>query len=273
MHLCTYKLWFLRALSLKPFSCYILLILIIIVTMSKPVNGQPGTLSDSTAEQLSFIENLYEEKEYYRSVSEILKITFHYPQSAAKNKLDLYLLKSFYHLGDYQSLTIAGKRILKERDLKSDTGNTKQIGILLSSAALKKGDEISAEKAWQLYVREDESRIFPTSDTVEGLVDPERAAFYSGIIPGSGLLISEQYGKAATSFMLNLLFIGGTYAALMQEQYGAAGLLFFFEISWYFGGKKASAEAAQNYNHRLILNRQQVWMKSLMNRNNLIGFE
>jgi len=95
------------------------------------------------------------------------------------------------------------------------------------------------------------------------------ASFLSGVIPGSGLLLSGNYGSAVVSFALNLIFLSGICSSVANEQYGIAGLLSFFEISWYFGGKRASAEAARKYNHQLVEAKQRAWLKRNFERHDL----
>ncbi|MBU2647787.1 hypothetical protein KKI24_23970 [bacterium] len=224
---------------------------------------------DPDVDQIGFIKALYGQKDYYRSISEILNLKFQYPLTSEKRKLDLYLLKSYYQLKDFSSVEAVALEFLREEDPSLDKTTVRQYGLILLASQLQTGREKAAHETWETYVREDPSAVFPSSESFPERIDPNRAAFYSGIVPGSGLLLSEQYGKAVVSFLLNVLFISGSYYAFTQQHYGISGLLMFFEISWYFGGKKASAEAAEQYNRRHIRRIQGNWIQAQLINNNL----
>ncbi|NQU65395.1 MAG: hypothetical protein HQ517_14090 [SAR324 cluster bacterium] len=220
--------------------------------------------------QFTFVKKLYENKDYYRSISEILKIRFHYPQTSERTKLDLYLLKSYYQLQAFSAVDELASKIFEQNDSLADKFMGKQTGLILMTSQWLQGRENHAYKTWEAYVKDDISAVFPSSEKFVGAVDPNQAAFYSGILPGSGFFLSKQYGKAAVSFALNLLFLGGSYYAFTQQRYGISGLLMFFEINWYFGGKKASAEAAHQFNQQGIKHMQQNWMQKQLNNNDLL---
>lgn len=268
MHHCTYRFQGLSRLSLRMACWHFLMAIFIGFYLVQTARCQTNTGSESAAEQLQFVEKLYHQNEFHRSISEAMRFKFRYPDSSAKEELDLYILKSYYRLEDFQSVTREGSSIIANASDRPQL-HLNQVGLLLSAAALKLGNEKKAEETWNRYVRKNAEITFPGAATIDGRVDPERAAYLSGLIPGSGLLLSKHYGRAATSFLLNLLFIYGGYTAISQEQYGVAGLLIFFEISWYFGGKKASAEAARIYNRRMINRQQQTWLRGQFIENHL----
>ena len=224
---------------------------------------------DPDVEQLKFIKKLYDHKNYYRSISEILSVKFEFPQTSEKRKLDLYLLKNYYRLKEYQSIEILASKMLSEKEISSEKQINRQPSLILIISLLQQGEEKRAQHAWETYFKNGADDLFPTSDKLPGLINPDRASFYSGILPGSGFLLSEQYGKAFVSFALNLIFISGSYQAFTQKKYGISGLLVFFEISWYFGGKKASAESARQFNDQHIRRRQQIWIDTQLEKNDL----
>ena len=248
---------------------FLFLFFIMLLTPPHTVVSQSPLDRDPNSEQFAFIKKLYEHKDYYRSISEILKIRFHYPQTSEKSKLDLYLLKSYFQLHEYSRVDTLASEIIRQSDSMSDKTIRKQSVLILMTSLLEQGREEVARSTWETYRKDNSAEIFPSSAGLSGLVDPNRAAFYSGILPGSGLLLSEQYGKAVVSLALNLLFVAGSYYAFTQQQYGISGLLIFFEISWYFGGKKASAEAAHQFIQQRIKHIQQNWMQKQLQNNNL----
>ena len=227
------------------------------------VNRDPDT------SQLDYVKKLYEHNEYHRSISEILKIKFQYPETSEKRMLDLYLLKNYYQLKKYKLVDTTASEMLSENENFFDKQTRRQPTLIMMTSLLHQGREKRAQHIWEKYVKEDTAAVFPSSNTFPNLTDPNRASFYSGILPGSGFLFSQEYGKAAVSLVLNLIFIAGSYHAFTQQQYGISGLLMFFEISWYFGGKKASAEAARQFNYSHISRMQQVWIQTQLENNGL----
>jgi len=243
------------------------LALILILISTEDANSQ--TLIDPDAEQLRFIIKLYDQKEYHRSISQILKIKFQFPQTSDKRKLDLYLLKNYYWLREYHSIDNLASEMLLERGLYSDEQINKQSSLILIASLLQQGEERRAQHAWETYLKDDAEGDFPSSEMLPDLINPDQASFYSGLLPGSGFLLSEAYGKAFVSLALNLIFISGSYQAFTQHNYGISGLLMFFEISWYFGGKKASAEAALQFNRKRIRRSQQYWIETQLEEKDL----
>jgi len=225
-------------------------------------------ISDPETEQLEFIIKLYNQADYYRSLSEITRIKYQHPELRSK-QVNLYHLKNLFQLKEYQTLKSTALKLLNRDEAEKAATDQKQVGLILTASFLDQGDESQAQSIWTTYVREEESPDFPFSNTFEKLVDPDQASLYSSIIPGSGLLLSRQYDKAAVSFLLNLIFIYGSYHAYIQQQYGISGLMLFFEVSWYIGGKKASRESATIINHSHIRRQQNKWMRNQLDKHQL----
>ncbi len=78
---------------------------------------------------------------------------------------------------------------------------------------------------------------------------PSKAAGLSAVFPGSGYLYAHRPQTALAAFVLNGLFIGGTYSAAHAHEPGLAALLGLFSAGWYFGGVRGSAEAARHTNN------------------------
>jgi len=74
------------------------------------VNRDPDT------SQLDYVKKLYEHNEYHRSISEILKIKFQYPETSEKRMLDLYLLKNYYQLKKYKLVDTTASEMLSENE-------------------------------------------------------------------------------------------------------------------------------------------------------------
>jgi tetratricopeptide (TPR) repeat protein len=77
---------------------------------------------------------------------------------------------------------------------------------------------------------------------------PELAGTLGAILPGAGHLYVGRPAQAATSFVLNGLFILGAVAAFTHDSPVLGGILTFFELGWYQGGILSAAAAAREVN-------------------------
>jgi outer membrane protein assembly factor BamD (BamD/ComL family) len=77
---------------------------------------------------------------------------------------------------------------------------------------------------------------------------PELAGALAAILPGAGHLYAGQPARAASSFLLNGLFIWGAVAAFAHDSPVLGGILTFFELGWYQGGIRSAASAAREAN-------------------------
>jgi hypothetical protein len=68
------------------------------------------------------------------------------------------------------------------------------------------------------------------------------------MLPGAGHLYVGRPAEAATSFLLNGLFIWGAVAAFTHDSPVLGGILVFFELGWYQGGIRSAAAAAREVN-------------------------
>ncbi|MCP4751783.1 MAG: hypothetical protein GY866_12890 [Proteobacteria bacterium] len=189
---------------------------------------------------------------------------FLFPKESARHRLDLYLIKNYYELKDYARAVDISNDFLGKHSKSGSSPSTREAGYYLTLSLLAQGKDEQAGKTWNIHVRQRSIDRFPTMRDIPDRVDPEKARLYSKMVPGSGLLLSGEYGKAAVSFLINLVFIAGSYRYFVGKQYGTAGLLFFFEIGWYHGGQNASHEAAVRYNERSTRQYRKDWLRSRM---------
>ncbi len=235
------------------------LILLSFVFTGKEISAE-NTFDEISDNASHYPIQLYQNQDYYRSISEILKLKFE--KEDYNQELDLYLLKNYYQLNNQYQLQRSAEKLLKEKHDLKNWSHDKETKQLLSLSFLKSGKEDLAKATWDKCCLDDGFAPFPMSANIPGQVDPDRAKLFSTIVPGSGLLLSGSYSKAAVSFLLNSIFIYGCFHYASQDQPGIAGLLLFFEMGWYFGGRNAAHEAAVNYNETLILRHQQQWIDS-----------
>lgn len=69
-----------------------------------------------------------------------------------------------------------------------------------------------------------------------------------GIFPGAGYWYSGEVANGFRSLILNSLFMFGIYHTAQNEQWGATGIISFFEITWYTGSIYGGIDAAHRYN-------------------------
>ena len=80
---------------------------------------------------------------------------------------------------------------------------------------------------------------------------PAVARFLS-IIPGAGYIYTKQPLNAVTSLINNSLLAYATYTSIKLENYGVAGLMGVFSLSFYFGNIIGAGNSAKKYNQYQI---------------------
>jgi TolA-binding protein/TM2 domain-containing membrane protein YozV len=83
-----------------------------------------------------------------------------------------------------------------------------------------------------------------------GKKSPVVAGTLSAVLPGSGHLYAGRPGQAASSFLLNALFIAGAVLAFQNDSPVLGGILVFFELGWYQGGIRSAVQAARQENEK-----------------------
>lgn len=241
-----------------------LILLCILIAIRARESHSESLKNLSVPKDVAYAIHLYKGKDYYRTVSEILKIRFQDEETMFRYHLDTALLKSCFHLKEYDAMERYAGAFLESAERSKENTGEERTGRLYALALYETGKRSQAYEVWLRYAEENERELFPMKGNIANQIDPDRAKLFSTVLPGSGFLLSEQYTKAAVSFLLNAVFIAGTYTFAMKNQYGIAGLCLFFEIGWYFGGRNASAEAAREYNSALFNKQRDRWIRSVI---------
>ncbi len=79
----------------------------------------------------------------------------------------------------------------------------------------------------------------------------KKARHLNALLPGAGYYYVGQKKAAATSFLINALFIGATYLFIKNGNYPAGIITASLESGWYIGGINGAGLAAKEYNERL----------------------
>ncbi|MCG6980472.1 MAG: tetratricopeptide repeat protein [Deltaproteobacteria bacterium] len=83
-----------------------------------------------------------------------------------------------------------------------------------------------------------------------GQRSPTMAGALSAVLPGSGHLYAGRPAQAASSFLLNALFITGAVLAFEHDSPALGGILVFFEMGWYVGGIRSAVQAVREENQK-----------------------
>ena len=80
---------------------------------------------------------------------------------------------------------------------------------------------------------------------------PRLAVAMSSVLPGSGQFYVGRYEDGVYAFILNALFITGTYFAFDSENYPLGGIMVIFSVGWYSGNLYSAANGAHKYNRKI----------------------
>lgn len=73
-----------------------------------------------------------------------------------------------------------------------------------------------------------------------------------GLFPGAGYWYSGETANGFRSLLLNSIFMYGMYSTAQDDQWGAFGVITFFEITWYTGSIYGGVDAAHRYNRQQL---------------------
>jgi tetratricopeptide (TPR) repeat protein len=256
---------------------------LVLLLCADPVAGQAR---DSTG----FADYLFRQGEYYRAVTEYLRLSYdatdpavramllvdigrcYYrggeyeecirfcersagelsPRPAAFAEAQLLRGKCYYQLGRYASaIEFLEQHPLEDSLLRNDHA------LLLGMAYARTAAWESAEAAWRRIG--DDSEWHRVSSTLQANIArggdlPERsptlAGMFSGIIPGTGYMYAERPGTGIAALVINGLLIWAAGDAVRSEQYGIAAVTGFLGLGWYVGNIIGSVSAARQYNER-----------------------
>lgn len=164
------------------------------------------------------------------------------------------ILYDSYFLTDQKDKSEGILQLLKENDL--------EIGENLKlSQALRMGDLTSAQNLAPTTSSEEKVRSF-LEEYGNISKSPQTAYLLNGILPGAGYAYVGQRKAAATSFLINSLFIGATYYFFRNGNIPMGIILSSLETGWYVGGMNGAALATKEYNQHLYeLNAKEVMIQ------------
>ena len=202
------------------------------------------SLSLAAEEELDLAYEFYDNKDYYRSISEIYRLKFYH--QIENTSIDSLLAKNCYLLEDFSCLENVGKSYLRKTPSKKTAQDKTNILSLVSLAYLRQNKTTEAEIYWQAAEQEE---IFQPETT--DFLHPQKA-FWLSLFPGAGFIYTQNYATAITAFLLNTTFAYLMLDAWKNEQPANFILFFFFEYNFYLGGMRGSREKAIEHNQDLI---------------------
>ena len=233
-------------MRLLKFFLFFIIVLFYLGGLTKITFAQDSQIEEHYKLSLYFFEN----KDYYRSVSELYRLKFYY--KIDEIRLDTLLAKNYYVQKEYTKLEkLSEKYLLKETNEANTT-----LFILTALSYLKNDSLIKAKKLWE---KGEPEKNFWQSENLE-LLNPEKA-FWLSLFPGLGFAYTNDYKSAVLAFLLNGSFIYLTVETFNKKQYATSFLLFFFEYQFYLGGMRAAAESAINYNEKIINEDKKLFIK------------
>lgn len=221
-------------------------------------------------------------QDWYRAVTCYKRAQFLLPKNEELRQLEIeYNLILCYWLGGKPELAITHFENSHLNKTHKNFPATQDLMVVLADCYQKTGQsqkakqlvqkqkQQSVKKSQQMAIYQDfaqgdwqalDSKQHPLLNDFQPLLDqqeqkkksPKTAKALNALLPGAGYLYVGQKQTAATSLMLNGLFIA-TALRFFDKGYSAAGLLTLsFEMGWYLGGIQGAGQAAEQYNRHLL---------------------
>lgn len=248
---------------------------------------KPGFTADQL---LQFADQLLQEGEYFRAITEFRRFRFDYPEDPRQAMALFRIGQALYRGQQYQ----------KALQIFRDVVRTYPESLYGRQALLWQGESLiqqtrygEAERAYTTYIERhadasaayaqyqrswtllyrrqwraatselqqvpDSSPIYPAAQQLAleaqaGSQQPKKSPFLAGtlstFLPGAGQIYNGRRGDAVLTFLLNGLFIAGTIQAIQHDQLAVAGVLGFFEAGWYGGNVYSAVNGAHKHNRR-----------------------
>jgi len=241
--------------------------------------------SQSSNELLSYADYLFQEEEYYRSISEYLQFKFLYASTDDDSAYcNIQIIKCYYLGKEYKEairltdLYLSGKKIKNPLvDNLYYYGGLSYLQLGYPSSAILYFNNLSSPKSkllkgiiylkqyeWQTAKQEFDSLNEITDKSISTISrelskvalqgnnlrsrSPLLAGVSSAIIPGAGYIYTGNYQTGFASLILNSLLIGASYELNRKGLKFTSGLFFLITLGWYIGNIFGSVTSAINFN-------------------------
>ncbi len=256
----------------------ILILIIIFLTITIYAEENPNV-----DKMFEFAEHLFEQKEYYRAITEYERLIFYYPNEnktiQSKFKIGLcyfngekweQALKTFQAIAnDYPDKEEGKLSFIKLADCYfqqkeynlainelnnfiEDNPMDKNINTVYFMSGVYSLYDNNINLAVENFKKTNNSELLNIPADFQKLPEksPVLAGTLSGILPGAGQIYTERYNDGMLSCLLNGIFIWGAVESFKNNQEVAGGIITFFELGWYTGNIYNAAGNAYKYNKR-----------------------
>lgn len=269
-----------------PALCFLLILLLI---AAFPIQSL-GSEEQNCERQFGFAENLFEEKDFFRAITEYKRLIFLFPESDLCEEAYFKIGMSYFGAKRWEESIEAFEVFLErfpessmsdkamyykgicEKELKKYDSALSSFRSILKSEREKYKDEATYQRALVFMDMEDWGRAKETFDEISsgsnlrdsaeifstGLENinnvphksPSVAGTLAAILPGAGHLYTERPRDALVAFLLNGAFIWGAVELFDDGNNIAGGILTFFEVGWYTGNIYSAVSSAHKFNDR-----------------------
>lgn len=204
--------------------------------------------------QLKIAKSYFNEKRWDEAISACDDLIKKFPASPLKPETFLLQGDAFAEKKQYPQARIS---FGKTREVSPGTLIADEAQLQIARTYLKEEKWKEAAKEFREIDRS--SKLYPRSKYYAQGLDrirevpqksPLAAGVLSAILPGAGQAYSEQYGRAAISFLLNGAFIWGMGESFKHKEYVVGGILTFFELGWYSANILNAVNSAEKYNEK-----------------------
>lgn len=187
-----------------------------------------------------YLGGKYEDAVNTFECSDLAEISSHFP---AVRELLLALFDSYMHTDHYTKAF----RILELIDaMDEDAGIRLRMGDSIII-----GDLCAAEGSAECLCDGSEAVDEFFCRYAKEKLSVRKAQVLNAVLPGAGYLYAGQHKAAATSLVINTLFIAAAYQFFQHGMWGAGLITTSLELGWYIGGINGAGLAAKQYNECL----------------------
>jgi len=221
---------------------------------------------------MSFGKQLFEEKEYYRAITEFKRFLFLFPKKKMFKECADYL--EGCHIDDndirVESVFLLGDCYVKMENYKIAKSTFRAIideypgGMAADLAFVRIARLHLLEGAWTAAagayrkVKHNDKMLLVAKEAAKEAVrgkdiqrkSPVVAGVLSALLPGAGHLYVGRRQDAFVALLLNSGFIWGIIEAFRSNKPVVGGILSFFEFGWYAGSINGSVNSAYKYNEK-----------------------
>jgi hypothetical protein len=122
----------------------------------------------------------------------------------------------------------------------------------LGAAELRVGDVAAARAGLQRAPDPASSALTALNGYAQGRDKKPWLGGVLGLVPGCGYFYAGEWANGLRSVILNGLFIFGMVNTAQHDEWGAFGVISFFEVTWYSGSIYGGLDASHRYNRERL---------------------